>query len=82
MPIVSINLSPRAYMIYDYLSKGRRASRLISTLLVNWDNMPAYERGRTEGFVGPMLEVGDIREMSNGDICYWTDLGWKVVEEE
>ena len=80
MPIVSINLSPRAYAIYDYLAKGRRASRLISTLLVNWDNMPTYERSRTEGFVGPMLEVGDMRTMSNGDVCYWTDLGWKPTE--
>ena len=80
MPIVSINLSPRAYAIYDYLSKGRRASRLISTLLINWDNMSAYQKSNLEGFVGPLIMVGDRRTMSNGDICEWTDTGWQVIE--
>ena len=74
MPIVSINLSPKAYMIYDYLAKGRRASRILSTLLVNWDNMQ-------EDGMGPLLEAGDRRQMMNGDICQWTDAGWQVVEE-
>jgi len=81
MPIVSINLSPRAYAIYDYLAKGRRASRLVSTLLVNWDNMSAYQKSNLEGFTGPTIEVGDRRRMSNGDICEWSDLGWQVVVE-
>lgn len=82
MPIVSINLSPRAYAIYDYLAKGRRASRLLSTLLVNWDNMSAYQKSNLEGFTGPTIEVGDVRIMTNGDRCEWTDLGWKVTNEE
>ena len=74
MPIVSVNLSPKAYMIYDYLAKGRRASRILSTLLVNWDTMQ-------EDGIGPLLEVGDRRQMMNGDICQWTDNGWQVIEE-
>lgn len=75
MPIVSINLSPRAYMIYDYLSKGRRASRIVSTLLINWDNINEDGERRY-----PLLELGDRRTMFNGDLCEWTDNGWQVVE--
>lgn len=79
MPIVSINLSPRAYQVYDMLAKGRRASRILSTLLVNWDKMSAYEKGKLES-AGPILEVGDRRVI--GGIEYeWTDLGWLGVEE-
>jgi hypothetical protein len=79
MPIVSINLSPRAYQVYDMLAKGRRASRILSTLLVNWDKMSAYEKGKLES-AGPILEPGDRRII--GNIQYeWTDTGWLGVEE-
>lgn len=74
MPIVSINLSPKAYMIYNYLSKGRRASRIVSTILISWDTM------QEEG-MGPILELGDRRTMMNGDVCAWTENGWMVIEE-
>jgi hypothetical protein len=79
MPIVSVNLSPKAYVIYNYLSKGRRASRILSTLLVNWDAMYTEEKADLKS-CGPMLEPGDRRVMSNGDICAWSDEGWVIVE--
>lgn len=79
MPIVSVNLSPKAYAVYHYLSKGRRASRILSTLLVNWDAMYTEEKADLKSF-GPMLEVGDRRTMYSGDVCEWTDEGWVVVE--
>ena len=80
MPIVSVNLSPRAYLIYDYLSKSRKASSILSTQLVNWDSQHTTAAPTT----GPMLMPGDMRRMWSGDVCEWTDDGWRVVggEEE
>jgi hypothetical protein len=70
MPIVSINLSPKAYAIYDYLSKKRSASRIVSQLLINWDQDSK-----------PILQQGDRRVMSNGDIAEWNGQFFAVVEE-
>lgn len=69
MPIVSINLSPKAYSIYDYLSKKRSASRIVSQLLINWDQDSK-----------PFLQEGDQRVMSNGDITQWNGQFFEVVE--
>jgi hypothetical protein len=69
MPIVSINLSPKAYWIYDRLSKGRRASRIVSTLLINWDEE-----------ITQTVQLGDKRIMSDDREATWTEEGWKVIE--
>ncbi len=69
MPIVSINLSPKAYQIYDSLSRKRIASRIISQLLMNWDHDSQ-----------PILQEGDRRTMSNGDIAEWNGQFFSVVE--
>jgi len=70
MPIVSINLSPKAYQIYDYLSKGRSASRIVSTLLINWDQE-----------ITQTVQLGDRRVMSDERLATFTEEGWKVEEE-
>ncbi len=70
MPIVSINLSPTAYMIYDHLAKTRKASSIVSQVLVNWD------QGET-----PMLQDGDMRRGAMGELLVWIDGRWNVREE-
>lgn len=70
MPIVSINLSGKAYQIYEYLAKSRRASRIVSACLVNWDRDSQ-----------PILLEGDRRTMTNGDLCEWTQNGWMVIDD-
>jgi len=76
MPIVSVNLSPKAYHIYHYLSMQRKASMVLSTLLVNWDEAQVSD----EPSAGPILMPGDIRRMFNGDLCQWTHNGWNLLE--
>ena len=70
MPIVSINLSPKAYQIYDYLAKTRKASSIVSQCLVNWDLSHI-----------PELQAGDRRTMDNGDELVWTDEGWVMMHD-
>ncbi len=69
MPIVSINLSPKAWMIYDGLARTRAASRIVSTLLINWDDE-----------VTQTVQLGDKRVMSDEREATWTEEGWKVEE--
>ena len=70
MPIVSINLSPKAYMIYDYLAKTRKASSIVSQVLVNWDS----------GEI-PTLQDGDMRRGAMGELLVWVDGAWNIQEE-
>lgn len=76
MPIVSINLSPKAYEVYQRLSLSRKASRITSQMLVQWD---AQQENKHEANEYPSLEFGDLRTMSNGDLAQWTDSGWAKV---
>lgn len=69
MPIVSINLSPKAYAIYDYLAKTRKASSIVSQCLVNWDTSHI-----------PELQEGDRRTTENGDRLVWIDSEWRLEE--
>ena len=84
MPVVSINLSPQAYLAYQSMENGAR-SRRISYLVVRnyginptraWDDCP-----RCRGQVSPTMEPGDRRISITGDTIVWTEKGW-VGEEE
>ena len=63
-------MSPKAYQIYDYLAKQRKASSVVSQVLVNWDMDHT-----------PTLQFGDVRTMPNGDKCVWTENGWMIQVE-
>ena len=63
-------MSPKAYLIYDYLAKTRKASSVVSQVLVNWDMDHT-----------PTLQFGDVRTMPNGDKCVWSENGWMIQEE-
>ena len=81
MPIVSINLSEAAHNAYQAMEKGSRSRRVSYLLMRNytvgwtsessWDDCP-----RCRGRVAPMVELGDIRIMENGDHARWTLEGW------
>jgi hypothetical protein len=81
MPVVSINLSPSAYLLYQSMEKGGRSRRLSYVLERNfgldsaqqWENCP-----RCRGKIAPMVEIGDRRVSGFGDSLVWTMKGWKL----
>ena len=88
MPIVRINLSPSAYLLYQSMESGGRSRRVSYVLERNfgldhestWENCP-----RCRGKIAPMVEIGDRRISPFGDPLVWTMRGWEVfggAEEE
>ena len=86
MPIVSINLSRPAYQCYQDMTKGSRSRRVSYLIVRNYLDPtlgyhPAEEKcKRCKGKVAPMVELGDVRIMENGDRCKWTINGWELIE--
>jgi len=76
MPIVSVNLTIKAYEVWANMAKGSRSAR-VSYLLVRNYTTGAWKEGER---VAPILEIGDRRIMSGGEECVWTLEGWKVIE--
>lgn len=81
MPIVNVNLSMAACAIYAELANSRRASRIISRLLIEWKHLSDEERADLSTWNPIVVELGDRRMMSDGQWCAFTDKGWTVIEE-
>jgi len=75
MPIVSVNLSPAAYALYENAKEVRTGSAMVSRAILYYcsrDLMDSrYDR--------PPVELGDSRQSISGDELTWTKEGWKVV---
>lgn len=76
MPVINVNLSMPACQIYAELASSRRASRIVSRLLIEWKNLTTEERGDLSKWTPQMLEYGDIRKMSDGSYCTFTESGF------
>jgi len=67
MPIVSINLSPPAYFIYEEWKKERRGSEKISSAVIRYEHSSSN---------AALLMPGDKRESVTGQHLVWNGQEW------
>lgn len=76
MPVVNVNLSMEACLIYSDLTKERKASAVVSRLLIEYANLTGEEAVKASEWNPQMILHGDIRLMGDGRYCTFTPTGW------
>jgi len=68
MPIVSVNLSPAAYALYENAMQTRTGSAMTSRAILYFASRDMLHEHED----GPSVELGDTRRSVTGDVLVWT----------
>jgi len=75
MPVVSINLSPPAYAVYENSKGVRKGSAMVSRAVLYYASRDMLH----ERYDRPPIEIGDLRQSVSGETIVWTKKGWEEV---